>query len=39
MLVEIGFKGKSRWSFPAASDTEYAFIRALIERDMIPEGL
>ena len=25
--------------FPAASDTEYAFIRALIERDMIPEDV
>ena len=38
MLVEIGFK-EIEVGFPAASDTEYAFIRALIERDMIPEDV
>lgn len=35
MLVEIGFK-EIEVGFPASSDTEYNFIRALIERDMIP---
>lgn len=35
MLVEIGFK-EIEVGFPAASDTEYQFLRALIERDMIP---
>ncbi|WP_276892003.1 2-isopropylmalate synthase [Eisenbergiella massiliensis] len=38
MLVEIGFK-EIEVGFPAASDTEYAFIRALIERNMIPEDV
>ncbi len=35
MLVGIGFK-EIEIGFPAASDTEYEFTRALIERDMIP---
>ncbi len=35
MLVEIGFK-EIEVGFPAASDTEYQFVRALIERNMIP---
>ena len=34
MLVDIGFK-EIEVGFPAASDTEYNFMRALIERDMI----
>lgn len=38
MLVEIGFK-EIEVGFPAASDTEYHFIRALIERDMIPQDV
>lgn len=38
MLVEVGFK-EIEVGFPAASDTEYNFIRALIERDMIPEDV
>ena len=38
MLVEIGFK-EIEVGFPASSDTEYNFIRALIERDMIPEDV
>lgn len=38
MLVEIGFK-EIEVGFPAASDTEYNFIRALIERDMIPQDV
>lgn len=38
MLVEIGFK-EIEVGFPAASDTEYNFIRALIEKNMIPEDV
>jgi len=38
LLVEIGFK-EIEVGFPAASDTEYAFVRALIERRMIPEDV
>ena len=35
MLVKIGFK-EIVVGFPAASDTEYEFLRTLIEKDMIP---
>ncbi len=35
MLVDIGFK-EIEVGFPAASDTEYEFMRTLIERDLIP---
>lgn len=38
MLVEIGFK-EIEVGFPAASDTEYNFVRALIEKNMIPEDV
>ena len=38
MLVDIGFK-EIEVGFPAASDTEYQFLRALIERNMIPEDV
>jgi len=38
MLVRIGFK-EIEVGFPAASDTEYAFLRALIEKDMIPKDV
>lgn len=38
MLVKIGFK-EIEIGFPAASDTEFAFARALIERNMIPEDV
>ena len=38
LLVEIGFK-EIEVGFPASSDTEYNFIRALIERDMIPQDV
>lgn len=38
MLVEIGFK-EIEVGFPASSDTEYNFIRALIEQDMIPNDV
>ena len=38
LLVEIGFK-EIEVGFPASSDTEYKFIRALIERNMIPEDV
>ena len=35
MLVKIGFK-EIEVGFPAASDTEYEFLRTLIEKNMIP---
>ena len=38
MLTDIGFK-EIEVGFPAASDTEYQFMRALIERDMIPSDV
>ncbi len=38
LLVDIGFK-EIEVGFPASSDTEYNFIRTLIERDMIPEDV
>ena len=38
LLVDIGFK-EIEVGFPAASDTEYEFLRALIERDMIPDDV
>ena len=38
LLVAIGFK-EIEVGFPAASDTEFNFIRALIERRMIPEDV
>ncbi len=38
MLVEIGFK-EIEVGFPAASETEYEFMRALIEKNMIPEDV
>lgn len=38
MLVDIGFK-EIEVGFPAASDTEYAFLRELIERNMIPDDV
>ena len=38
LLVKIGFK-EIEVGFPAASETEYAFLRALIEQDMIPDDV
>ncbi len=38
MLVDVGFK-EIEVGFPASSDTEYNFIRALIERNMIPDDV
>ena len=38
LLVKIGFK-EIEVGFPAASETEFEFLRALIERDMIPEDV
>ena len=38
MLVKIGFK-EIEVGFPAASDTEYEFLRTLIEQNMIPEDV
>jgi len=38
MLVEIGFK-EIEVGFPAASETEFAFLRTLIEQDLIPDDV
>ena len=38
MLVEVGFK-EIEVGFPAASETEYEFLRTLIEKDRIPEDV
>lgn len=38
LLVKIGFK-EIEVGFPAASDTEYEFLRALIEKDLIPDDV
>ena len=38
MLVDIGFK-EIEVGFPAASETEFIFMRTLIERDMIPSDV
>ena len=38
MLVKVGFK-EIEVGFPAASDTEYQFVRALIENQLIPEDV
>lgn len=38
LLVDIGFK-EIEVGFPAASDTEYQFMRALIDRNMIPSDV
>lgn len=37
-LLKIGFK-EIEVGFPAASDTEYAFLRTLIDGDMVPQGV
>ena len=38
LLVKIGFK-EIEVGFPAASETEYHFLRALIEQDLIPQDV
>lgn len=38
LLLEIGFK-EIEVGFPAASDTEYLFIRHLIEKNLIPDDV
>ncbi|MCL2031630.1 MAG: 2-isopropylmalate synthase, partial [Oscillospiraceae bacterium] len=38
LLARIGFT-EIEVGFPAASDTEYSFVRALIENDRIPPGV
>lgn len=38
MLVDIGFK-EIEVGFPAASETEYQFMRTLIEKEMIPNDV
>ena len=37
-LLAAGFK-EIEVGFPAASDTEYQFVRTLIERDLIPDDV
>lgn len=38
LLVQIGFK-EIEVGFPAASETEYEFVRALIEQNLIPDDV
>ena len=38
LLVKVGFK-EIEVGFPAASETEYTFLRTLIEQDMIPDDV
>ena len=38
LLVKVGFK-EIEVGFPAASETEYQFVRALIEQNLIPEDV
>ena len=38
LLVEIGFK-EIEVGFPAASETEYTFLRTLIEENLIPDDV
>ena len=38
LLVKIGFK-EIEVGFPAASETEYEFLRTLIEQDLIPKDV
>ncbi|MDQ0230033.1 2-isopropylmalate synthase [Metabacillus malikii] len=38
LLVKIGFK-EIEVGFPAASETEYTFLRTLIEKDLIPDDV
>ncbi len=37
-LIQVGFK-EIEIGFPAASETEYAFLRSLVEKDMIPKDV
>ena len=38
LLVKIGFK-EIEVGFPAASETEYEFLRTLIEQNLIPQDV
>jgi 2-isopropylmalate synthase len=38
LLLQVGFK-EIEVGFPAASETEYAFLRTLIEQDLIPDDV
>src|SRR5699024_7917918 len=38
LLVKVGFK-EIEVGFPAASETEYQFVRTLIEQNLIPEDV
>lgn len=37
-LVKCGFK-EIEVAYPAASDTEFGFVRSLIEKDLIPDDV
>ncbi len=38
LLVEVGFK-EIEVGFPSASETEYEFLRALIDKDLVPDDV
>jgi 2-isopropylmalate synthase len=38
LLVKLGFK-EIEVGFPSASETDFAFVRELIERDLVPDGV
>ncbi len=38
LLLEVGFK-EIEVGFPSASETEYRFIRTLVEKNMIPDDV
>src|SRR6266566_6604317 len=38
MLVKLGFK-EIEVGFPAASDTDFAFVRELVEKDLVPDDV
>src|SRR5438445_8851968 len=38
MLVKLGFK-EIEVGFPAASETDFAFVRELVEKDLIPDAV
>lgn len=37
-LVQVGFQ-EIEVAFPSASDTDFGFVRTIIEQDMIPDGV
>ena len=38
LLVKLGFK-EIEVGFPAASETDFAFVRELVEQDLVPDGV